>query len=220
MGDGATLACARWRRQWRWLSPRTGGARSPGSRSCHRKTETVRADFLRSVTRHGLRGAQMVISAAHERLKAAARTGPGAGCRVPFRRNLRARLGRTHKPVLRAADRLRGEDPRPAYRRWREAADTLRDRFRNLAERMDCANGTPLPVGFEPIAPQWATPSDLGECRARCPCRPGRGRKPAIDARHHPGGVRLRGRNDAPDQVLSPLITGATTLLHLRLGDA
>ncbi len=46
------------------------------------------ADFLRSLTRRGLRGVQLVISDAHEGLKAAARKVLGAGwqrCRVHFR---------------------------------------------------------------------------------------------------------------------------------------
>ncbi len=43
------------------------------------EAETFRADFLRSLTRRGLRGVQLVISDAHEGLKAAARKVLGAG---------------------------------------------------------------------------------------------------------------------------------------------
>ena len=43
------------------------------------EAETFWADFLRSLTRRGLRGVQMVISDAHEGLKAAARKVLGAG---------------------------------------------------------------------------------------------------------------------------------------------
>ena len=49
------------------------------------EAETFWADFLRSLTRRGLRGVQMVISDAHEGLKAAASKVLGAGwqrCRV------------------------------------------------------------------------------------------------------------------------------------------
>ncbi len=49
------------------------------------EAETFWADFLRSLTRRGLRGVQLVISDAHEGLKAAARKVLGAGwqrCRV------------------------------------------------------------------------------------------------------------------------------------------
>ena len=52
------------------------------------EAETFWSDFLRSLTRRGLRGVQMVISDAHEGLKAAARKVLGAGwqrCRVHFR---------------------------------------------------------------------------------------------------------------------------------------
>jgi len=52
------------------------------------EAETIWSDFLRSLTRRGLRGVQMVISDAHEGLKAAARKVLGAGwqrCRVHFR---------------------------------------------------------------------------------------------------------------------------------------
>ncbi len=44
------------------------------------EAETFRADFLRSLTRRGLSGVQLVISDAHEGLKAAARKVLGAGC--------------------------------------------------------------------------------------------------------------------------------------------
>ena len=43
------------------------------------EAETFWSDFLRSLTRRGLRGVQMVISDAHEGLKAAARKVLGAG---------------------------------------------------------------------------------------------------------------------------------------------
>src|SRR6056297_3010353 len=66
------------------------------------EAETFWAEFLRSLTRRGLRGVQLVISDAHEGLKAAARKVLSAGwqrCRVHFQRNLLARVGKTNKPV-------------------------------------------------------------------------------------------------------------------------
>jgi transposase-like protein len=69
------------------------------------EAETFRADFLRSLTRRGLRGVQMVISDAHEGLKAAASKVLGAGwqrCRVHFQRNLLARVSKANKPVVSA----------------------------------------------------------------------------------------------------------------------
>ncbi|PQO22832.1 hypothetical protein C2I36_10970 [Rhodobacteraceae bacterium WD3A24] len=71
----------------------------------HRPRSTFWADFLRSLTRRGLRGVQMVISDAHEGLKAAARKVLSAGwqrCRVQFQRNLLSRVGKTNKPVVSA----------------------------------------------------------------------------------------------------------------------
>ena len=54
------------------------------------EAETFWADFLRSLTRRGLRGVQLVISDAHEGLKAATRKVLGAGwqrCRVGLLKN-------------------------------------------------------------------------------------------------------------------------------------
>ena len=108
------------------------------------EAETFWSDFLRSLTRRGLRGVQMVISDAHEGLKAAARKVLGAGwqrCRVHFQRNLLARANKTNKPVVSVvvktvfAEKNRDQ----AHARWREVADNLRDWFRDVAELMDTA---------------------------------------------------------------------------------
>jgi transposase-like protein len=100
------------------------------------------ADFLRSLTRRGLRGVQLVISDAHEGLKAAARKVLGAGwqrCRVHFQRNLLARVSKTHKPVVSAVVKtvFAEKERDQAHVRWRAVADSLRDRFRDVAELMD-----------------------------------------------------------------------------------
>jgi len=106
------------------------------------EAETFWSDFLRSLTRRGLRGVQMVISDAHEGLKAAARKVLGAGwqrCRVHFQRNLLARAGKTNKPVVSAVVKtvFAETDRDQAHARWREVADSLRERFRDVAELMD-----------------------------------------------------------------------------------
>jgi len=106
------------------------------------EAETFWADFLRSLTRRGLRGVQLVISDAHEGLKAAARKVLGAGwqrCRVHFQRNLLARVNKANKPVVSAVVKtvFAEKDRDPAHARWREVADNLRDRFRDVAELMD-----------------------------------------------------------------------------------
>jgi transposase-like protein len=89
-----------------------------------------RADFLRSLTRRGLRGVQLAICDAHEGLKAAARKVLGAGwqrCRVHFQRNLLARVSKTHKPVVSAVVKtVFAETERDhAHARWRAVADIV-----------------------------------------------------------------------------------------------
>lgn len=106
------------------------------------EAETFWSDFLRSLTRRGLRGVQLVISDAHEGLKAATRKVLGAGwqrCRVHFQRNLLARVNKTNKPVVSAVVKtvFAETDRDQAHARWREVADNLRDRFRDVAELMD-----------------------------------------------------------------------------------
>ena len=108
------------------------------------EAEAFWADFLRSLTRRGLRGVQMVISDAHEGLKAAASKVLDAGwqrCRVHFQRNLLARVSKTNKPVVSAVVKtvFAEKDRDQAHARWREVADNLRDRFRDVAELMDAA---------------------------------------------------------------------------------
>ncbi len=106
------------------------------------EAEAFWSDFLRSLTRRGLRGVQMVISDAHEGLKAAARKILGSGyqrCRVHFQRNLLARVGKANKPVVSAVVKtvFAETDRDQAHARWREVADNLRDRFRDVAKLMD-----------------------------------------------------------------------------------
>src|SRR6056297_357821 len=106
------------------------------------EAETFWADFLRSLTRRGLRGVQLVISDAHEGLKAAARKVLGAGwqrCRVHFQRNLLARVGKANNPAVSAVVKtvFAEKDRDQAHARWREVADSLRERFRDVAELID-----------------------------------------------------------------------------------
>ena len=60
-------------------------------------------------------------------------------CRVHFQRNLLARVSKTSKPVVSAAVKtvFAEKDRDQAHARWREVADSLRDRFRDVAELMD-----------------------------------------------------------------------------------
>jgi len=58
---------------------------------------------------------------------------------VHFQRNLLGRVTKTHKPVVSAAVKtvFAEKDRDQAHARWREVADSLRDRFRDVAELMD-----------------------------------------------------------------------------------
>ncbi len=60
-------------------------------------------------------------------------------CRVHFQRNLLARAGKTNKPLVSAVVKtaFAEKDRDQAHARWREVADSLRGRFRNVAELMD-----------------------------------------------------------------------------------
>jgi putative transposase len=98
--------------------------------------------FLRSLTRRGLRGVKLVISDAHEGLKAAAAkvlSSTWQRCRVHFMRNALAYVGPSQRPMIAAAIRtaFTQETAEAAHEEWRAVADRLRDRFRKLAELMD-----------------------------------------------------------------------------------
>ena len=100
--------------------------------------------FLRGLTRRGLRGVRLVISDAHEGLKAAAAKVLGATwqrCRIHFFRNAMAHVGPSQRAMVAAAIRtaFAQESEEAAHRQWRQVADGLRERFRRLAELMDGA---------------------------------------------------------------------------------
>ena len=108
------------------------------------EAETFWSDFLRSLTRRGLRGVQLVISDAHEGLKAAASKVLGATwqrCRVHFMRNALAHVGKGRREMVAAAIRTAfvQEDYDAAVKQWRQVAESLRPRFETLAELMDQA---------------------------------------------------------------------------------
>ena len=98
-------------------------------------------EFLRSLTRRGLRGVKLVISDAHEGLKAAANRVLGATsqrCRVHFQRNAMAHAGKTQRRIVAAwiGTAFAGADQAAAHRQWRAVADQLRPRVPRLAELM------------------------------------------------------------------------------------
>ena len=107
------------------------------------EAETFWTEFLRKLARRGLRGVKLVISDAHEGLKAAiARVihATWQRCRVPQTRDLLAHAGRQGRGVASAfdRDRLRSKrTPRAAKAQWRKVADQLRPKLPKLATFMD-----------------------------------------------------------------------------------
>ena len=106
------------------------------------EAETFWAEFLRSLTRRGLRGVQLVISDDHKGLKAAATRILGATwqrCRVHFMRNLLAHAGRQGRRVVSAfvATAFAQDDADSAKAQWRQVADQLRPKAPRLAALMD-----------------------------------------------------------------------------------
>ena len=106
------------------------------------ETEAFWTDFLRTLARRGLRGVKLVISDAHEGLKAAAARVLNATwqrCRVHFMRNLLSYAGRQGKRVVAAfvANAFAQDDAAAAKAQWRQVAEQLRPKAKRLAEIMD-----------------------------------------------------------------------------------
>jgi putative transposase len=90
--------------------------------------------FLRALMRRGLRGVKLVVSDAHEGLKAAAAKVLHATwqrCRIHVLRNLLAHVGPSQRAMVAAAIRtvFTQENQEAARRQWRQVVDGLRERF-------------------------------------------------------------------------------------------
>jgi putative transposase len=98
--------------------------------------------FLRSLRKRGLRGVRLVISDAHQGLKAAAaRVLQGAGwqrCRVHFVRNVLAKVNKGHAEMVAATIRTVFAQPDAAAARQQlsTVADMLRGRFPAVADQL------------------------------------------------------------------------------------
>jgi transposase-like protein len=106
------------------------------------EAESFWSDFLRSLVRRGLSGVKLVISDAHEGLKAAIRRVMGAAwqrCRVHWMRNALAYVPKGQQTMVAAALRqaFPQEDAANAHRVWRAAADQMRRRWPRLGTLMD-----------------------------------------------------------------------------------
>jgi putative transposase len=98
--------------------------------------------FLRDLVRRGLRGVKLVISDAHEGLKAAIQRVLGATwqrCRVHFMRNALAHVPKGQHTMVAAAIRQAFLQPDrvSAEQTWRQVADQMRSRWPKLAALMD-----------------------------------------------------------------------------------
>ncbi len=108
------------------------------------EAEPFWTEFLRSLTRRGLRGVKLVISDAHEGIKAAVSkvfSATWQRCRVHFMRNALAHAGKSGRRVVSAfiATAFAQDDAKSASLQWRSVADQLRPKIPKLAALMDSA---------------------------------------------------------------------------------
>jgi putative transposase len=106
------------------------------------EAETFWSTFLKSLVRRGLRGTKLVISDAHEGLKAAIRRVMGATwqrCRVHWMRNALAYVPKGQQSMVSASLRqaFLQEDAAKAHQVWRAAADQMRQKWPKLGVFMD-----------------------------------------------------------------------------------
>ncbi len=108
------------------------------------EAEPFWTEFLRGLSRRGLRGVKLVISDAHEGLKAAASKvfkTSWQRCRVHFIRNALAHVGKGQRQAVLAMINtiFVQESAEAASTQWRTVADQLRPKFPKLAAMMDDA---------------------------------------------------------------------------------
>ena len=106
------------------------------------EAETFWTDFLRGLARRGLRGVKLVISDAHEGIKAAVAKVLSATwqrCRVHFMRNVLAHAGKSGRRVVAAfiGTAFAQDDAAAASTQWRQVADQIRPRVPKLAALLD-----------------------------------------------------------------------------------
>src|ERR1700733_5052835 len=106
------------------------------------EAEPFWTDFLRGLARRGLRGVKLVISDAHEGIKAAVSKVMHASwqrCRVHFMRNVSAHAGKSARRVVTAfmSAAFAQDDAEAAKTQWRKVADQLRPKLPKLAGVLD-----------------------------------------------------------------------------------
>jgi len=106
------------------------------------EAEPFWTEFLRSLSRRGLRGVKLVISDSHVGLKAAIAKvfkATWQRCRVHFMRNALAYAGKGQRQMVLALINtvFAQETAEAAHAQWRIVADQLREKFPKLAAMMD-----------------------------------------------------------------------------------
>src|SRR5690349_2730289 len=106
------------------------------------EAETFWTAFLRKLARRGLRGVKLVVSDAHEGIKATVGKVLNASwqrCRVHFMRNALAHAGKSGRRVVSAfiATAFAQDDAEAARTQWRRIADQLRPKLPKLAVFLD-----------------------------------------------------------------------------------
>lgn len=121
-----------------------GGREVLGMRVGPLEAEPFWTDFLRSLMRRGLRGVKLVISDAHEGLKAAifkVLNATWQRCRVHFMRNVMAHVGKGQRTMVAALLRtvFAQDNEAESRRQWRVVADQLRERYPKISQLMDAS---------------------------------------------------------------------------------
>jgi putative transposase len=106
------------------------------------EAEPFWTEFLRKLPRRGLRGVKLVISDAHEGIKAALSkvlSSTWQGCRVHFMRNALAHAGKSGRRVVSVfiATAFAQDTPDAASTPWRGIADQLRPKIPKLTTLME-----------------------------------------------------------------------------------
>jgi len=163
------------------------------------EAEPFWTDFLRKLTRRGLRGVKLAISDSHEGIKAAVAKVLHATwqrCRVHFMRNALAHASRQGRRVASAfiATAFAQDDAETARAQWRKVADQLRPKVQKLARLMDEAEADVLAYMDLPQGSSLQDPLDqsalAGQWRDQAPDR-GRRHLPKRRSHRSPGWLHL-----------------------------
>ena len=122
--------------------PARASARCSGSTSGRRRRRPSGPSSCASLVRRGLSGVELVVSDAHEGIKAAVSRVLSTSwqhCRVHFLRNAQAHGAKSGRRLISAfiGTAFAQETPEAAHREWRRVSDQLREKLPKLSQRMD-----------------------------------------------------------------------------------